>query len=125
MGKFAIINTTGLAVLVALGLAGYLNAIITSPVLPAVLALLGLVLVGLVFIALKKTAWAKWICSRMTGFGLAGTVLGVITTFTHVSFVGDPTTVMQSMATGLGLALFSTFTGVAGWLWLDFNLAHQ
>lgn len=125
MGKFAIINTAGLAVLILLGLGGYLNEVVHSSVFVAVLALLGMVLTGLVMIVLKKIDWAKWICSRLTGFGLAGTVLGVINTFTHASFVGDATAVMQSMAAGLGLALFSTLTGVLGWLWLDFNIAHQ
>lgn len=125
MGKFIVANIVGIVVLALLWAAGYLDNLIGSPAFPAICGLFGFIFAGLILIVLGKYRWAWWISDKMTVFGLAGTVTGMIRVFTHAVFEGDPVTVIGSMALGLGLALFSTLVGILGYLWLDWNLALQ
>lgn len=122
MGKFVVVNTVALIVLGLLAAAHLLDPVLNSPALPGIGVLLVLILGGLACIAAKKYAAAHWITDKMTLFGLAGTVLGVIHAFTHAVFEGDPVQVMGALATGMGLALFSTLTGIVGYVWLDWNM---
>lgn len=122
MGKFIVVNTVALIVLGLLAAAHLLDPILNSPALPGICVLLALVVGGLVCVATKRYAAAHWITDKMTLFGLAGTVLGVIHAFTHAVFEGDPVQVMGALATGMGLALFSTLTGIVGYVWLDWNM---
>lgn len=125
MGKFIVANTIGVLLLGLLWAAGLLGAVLDSPALPAIGILCCFVGVALGLIAFKQYPWARWISDKMTLFGLAGTVTGAINAFTHAQFSGDAITVMSALALGLGLALFSTLTGIIGHAWLDWNLALQ
>lgn len=122
MGRFIVVNTVGAFILVLLGAAGFLSGVLASSVLPMVGVLFGLIVFALVMIFLGRDPIAIWITQRMTMFGLAGTVLGVINVFTHAKFDGDMQT---ALASGVGLALYSTLTGIVGYLWLSWNLYHQ
>lgn len=69
----------------------------------------------------------RWLASRMTGFGLLGSSVGLMLALVDAATMlangSDPNTALAALTHGFSVAVLSTLAGTAGWLWLDFNLA--
>lgn len=117
--RFAVLNVAAAAVMILLAIGGYLTEAYAGPGKYGVIGASGLLVLALALMAFDQWHRAKWITKHMTAFGLVGTVIGVIEAFTHANYGGDAKSALASVGLGIGLALFSTLSGILGYLWLD------
>jgi hypothetical protein len=78
-------------------------------------------------LAPKKPEWTSWISHKLIDLGLLGTVAGFIIALNGVSIaaVNDPEQVVMMVThllSGMRTALFTTITGLSGYLWLSLTL---
>jgi len=78
-------------------------------------------------LATRKPNWSNWISHKLVDLGLLGTVAGFIIALSGVSTeaVNDPEQVVgmvTHLLSGMRTALFTTITGLSGYLWLSLTL---
>ena len=83
-------------------------------------------LIGLA-LTTRRPNWSDWISHKLVDLGLLGTVAGFIIALSGVSVeaVNDPEQVVgmvTHLLSGMRTALFTTITGLIGYLWLSLTL---
>jgi hypothetical protein len=121
--RFVVLNLTGAAILAAFAVAGMLTDAVTGPAKYGVGAVGILVLIALWRIARVDFRAAKFITRHLTLVALAGTVAGMIIAFSELGgAVMNSEDALLAIGVATGLALWSTFWGIVGTLWLLGNL---
>ena len=78
-------------------------------------------------LAIRRPNWSEWISHKLVDLGLLGTVAGFIIALrgASVEAVNDPEQVVgmvTHLLSGMRTALFTTITGLVGYLWLSLTL---
>ena len=126
MGKFIVLQSFLLAILIYGYREGYAEYVYHADRTHLVVFIFIAFLIGLAFVP-KKPDIASWISVKLVDLGLLGTVLGFIIALSGVSIaaVNDPEQVVQmvtQLLSGMRTALFTTITGLVGYLWLSLTI---
>ena len=126
MGKFIVLQSFLLGVFIYGYREGYLEYVYRADRTHLVVFIFFTFLVGLALIP-KNPNLSSWISNKLIDLGLLGTVLGFIIALSGVSIaaVNDPEQVVQMVThllSGMRTALFTTITGLAGYLWLSLTI---
>jgi len=116
--RFAVMNIAAVVVLTLLGIGGYLTEAFTSAGKYGVACSSVLTILALSLMAAGQWGRARLIRDNVTVFGLVGTVFGVIEAFANAKYGVEVQQALESVGNGVGLALFSTASGLLGYLWL-------
>ena len=126
MGKFIVLQSFLLAILIYGYREGYAEYVYNADSTHLGVFIFIAFLIGLAFVP-KKPDIASWISVKLVDLGLLGTVLGFIIALSGVSIaaVNDPEQVVQMVThllSGMRTALFTTITGLTGYLWLSLTI---
>ena len=121
--RLALLNLPPIAVLAALGHAGYLDQFIDDPMLGAWCGGIVAVFVW----AVAAFAWGNddlstWLGRRLVQLGMLGTLHGFVLAFAAVGLAGDLAATKEaivSLTIGLSVALYTTIFGLVCKMWLD------
>ena len=126
MSRFAVLQSILLAVFIYGYHAGTFEYVYNADQTHIVVFIFISFLIGL-GLSRPKPDIAAWISHRLIDLGLLGTVAGFIIALGGISIsaVNDPEQVVSMVThllSGMRTALFTTITGLAGYLWLSLTL---
>ena len=117
MGRFVVVNTIGLGILLATWLSGGADLILTADRVYAGPIVAVLTVFGLVMAAMRRWEDARWIADKLPIVGLIGTVLGVLLAIKGIDGV-DIDSARVQIFTEVGQALVANMLGMLGYAWL-------
>lgn len=123
-----IVNTVASAILFYLWYIGIVQTAINNDALYIMPAILVISVVGFVSLFLNKLKYTEWCIDGTVNLGFMGTLIGVWTAFStlETSQIGDISslvTVVGSLISGIGTAIWTTLVGLFFYLWLGVNVA--
>jgi hypothetical protein len=126
--RFAVIQTVLAAVVAALYVAGLAQRPFSGVSGFLCSGLLAVFAIGMVCVLLQRWDDAHWVASRILRLGLLATVIGLIMAFSVAGngiANADPEAMkglIQGVIQGMFVALFATFIGLSGNLWIHLNV---
>jgi len=111
------------AVLSFLFYTGTLSFLLAVPTVYVVSVLLALTALAVASLMLHRVRLCLWISKHMTRFGMLGTGIGLVVGMQSMNFTSTDTLVMANeLAHHIGFAFLSTILGIAGNIWINWNL---
>lgn len=111
--KFLVLLVLGIALLGALGWAGWGSILLQADKVYATPAIAVALIVGLIYGWLGNWRKASWIANKLPVMGLIGTVAGML-----LVFHANPHLTADS-AVEIGQSLVANFVAIAGYAWLS------
>lgn len=118
IGKFIVLNTIGVGLLVAAHLLGIIPQLLAVDKWLAMPGIGAVMLIGLALVALRRFEDAEWLHNHMPLLGLLLTVLGTVMGAIHFHASGDYKVFQMDVIT----AMLGTLSGMISYLWLNLNL---
>jgi TctA family transporter len=118
IGRFIVLNTIGVGLLVAAYLLGILPQLMSVDKWLAMPGIGAVTLLGLMLVARKRFEDAEWLHNHMPLLGLLLTVLGTVMGAIHFHTSGDYKAFQMDVIT----AMLGTLSGMLSYLWLNLNL---
>ena len=126
MARFTILQSFLIGLLIYAFHVGALQHVYEADQTKLVVLISAVFLIGLGLVT-RRPNWSDWISHKLVDLGLLGTVAGFIIALSGVSVeaVNAPEQVVSMVThllSGMRTALFTTITGLVGYLWLSLTL---
>lgn len=123
MIRYWLVNLAGLAALTAAWFEGWIETIWSADVSNLTAVIVGLLVLGQIFIWFEKKILVNYISRGVVLLGLIGTVVGFIMALSGVSVESisdfdNLAPMITSLISGMAVALYTTLVGSLAYLWL-------
>jgi hypothetical protein len=114
IGRFIVLNTIGVGLLVAAYLLGWLPVFWAADKMAAIPLIGGLTSLGLWMLATRRTDGALWLADKLPVVGLALTVIGLL-------WAANGDLGADAFKRDIVHSLIGNLMGVVGYAWLELN----
>jgi hypothetical protein len=118
IGRFIVLNTLGLSLLIAAYLMGGLDIVLTADHVYATPVLSILSIIGLGLVVARRHDDAQWIADKLPVLALIGTVLGILLAIHGIQDL-EAENARMKIFTDVSHSLVANMLGMIGYFWLE------